>query len=222
MATITIGKLTEFDPRTDSITAYVERVNLYFQANEVADGKKVAVFLSTIGSKTYAVLRNLTAPTAPADKLFAQLVENLTTHYEPKPLVITERFAFHKRPQRPQESVKDFAAELRRLTIHCAFGAHLEEALRDRFVSRLYNETMQKRLLTEKDLMFTGAIDIAHGTESVAYHAKALQGGAQSKEVHKLNQHSVRGEAKQCYKCGQSSHRPTPVSLQECQMPQLW
>ena len=45
MATITIGKLTEFDPRTDSITAYVERVNLYFQANKAADGKKVAVLL---------------------------------------------------------------------------------------------------------------------------------------------------------------------------------
>jgi len=71
---------------------------------------------------------------------------------------------------------------------------------------------MQKRLLTEKDLTFTGAIDIAHGMESAAYHAKALQGGAQSKEVHKLNQHSVRGEVKQCYKCGQSSHRPTQCS----------
>ena len=208
MATIPIGKLTEFNPRTDSITAYVERITLYFQANEVADGKKVAVFLSAIGSKTYALLRNLTTPTAPADKTFEQLVGILKKHYEPKPLVIAERFAFHRRSQRPQESVKDFAAELQRLTIHCEFGAHLDEALRDRFVCGLASETIQKRLLTEKELTFSGAIDIAHGMESAAYHARALQGGAQSKEVHKLNQTSGRGETKECYKCGQSSHRP--------------
>ena len=67
----------------------------------------------------------------------------------------------------------------------------------------------------EKDLMFTGAIDIAHGMESAAYHAKALQGGIQSKEVHKLNQC---GEAKEFYKCGQSFHRPThcPYRSSKC------
>jgi len=126
MVTITIGKLTEFDPRTDSITAYVEYVNLYFQANEVADGKKVAVFLSAIGSKTYALLRNLMAPTTPADKLFVQLVEILMKHYETKLLIIAERFEFHKHSQHPQESVKDFVAEQQCLTIHYAFGDHLQ------------------------------------------------------------------------------------------------
>ena len=60
MATIPFGNLIEFDPKTDSITAYVERITLYFQANEVANGKKVATFLSAIGAKTYALLRNLT------------------------------------------------------------------------------------------------------------------------------------------------------------------
>jgi len=60
------------------------------------------------------------------------------------------------------------------------FWDHLEEALRDCFVCGLTSETTQKWLLTEKDLTFTGAIDIAHGMESAA---KALQGGTQLKEV---------------------------------------
>ena len=140
--TSTVGRLTEFDPRNDSITAYVERVNLYFMANEVADGKKVAVFLSAIGPKTYALLRNLTTPAAPAEKSFTQIVEILKGHYEPKPLVIAEHFNFHRRTQHARESVTNFAAELQRLTIHCEFGAHLDEALRDRFVCGLGNETI--------------------------------------------------------------------------------
>ena len=202
--TSTVGRLSEFDPRNDSITAYVERVNLYFAANDVADGKKVPVFLSAIGPKTYALLRSLTTPAAPAEKSFAEIVEILKGHFEPKPLVIAERFNFHRRTQHARESVKDFAAELQRLTTYCEFGAHLNEALRDRFVCGLGNETIQKRLLTEKDLTFKGAIDIAHGMESAARHAKSLQGGAsptQSDATNRLGQ----GFTKECYRCGQSS-----------------
>jgi len=79
----TVGRLTEFDPRNDSITAYVERVNLYFTANEVADAKNVPVFLSAMGPKAYASLRDLTTPAPPAEKSFTQLVEILKGHYEP-------------------------------------------------------------------------------------------------------------------------------------------
>ena len=43
--------------------------------------------------------------------------------------MIAERFRFHRRDQRPDEAMADFVAELRRLTIDCEFGAHLDEAL---------------------------------------------------------------------------------------------
>ena len=72
-------------------------------------------------------------------------------HFEPKPLVIAEHFNFHRCSQQTGESAKDFVAELRRLTIHCEFGNRLDEALRDRFVCGLNNETIQKRLKTEKE-----------------------------------------------------------------------
>ena len=39
MASTSSGKPTEFDPKSDSFTAYMERVTLYFQANKVAEGK---------------------------------------------------------------------------------------------------------------------------------------------------------------------------------------
>ena len=91
-------------------------------------------------------------PAVPKDKTFDQLVDVLKKHFEPKPLVITERINFHKRSQLAGESVKEFAAELRRLMIHCDFAGHLDETLRDRFLCGLKNETIQKRLLTEREL----------------------------------------------------------------------
>ena len=85
-----IGRLDEFNPANDSITAYVERAQLYMEANSVPEDKKVAVFLSAIGRKTYSLLRNLLTPTLPKEKTFEQIVTVLKNHFEPKPLEIVE------------------------------------------------------------------------------------------------------------------------------------
>jgi hypothetical protein len=53
-------------------------------------------------------------------------------HSKQKPLVIAECFHFHQRSQNLGESISKYVAELRRLTTHCQYGTHLEEALRDR------------------------------------------------------------------------------------------
>ena len=123
------------------------------------------------------------------------------------------------------ESVGDFAAELRRLTIHCDFGDHLDKVLRDHFICGLTSETIQKRLQTEKELVFSGTTDIARGMEAAAQNARKLQStqttGKLEAYTHKLTPGS--GEIKQCYKCGQSFHRPTdcPYKSAKCHRCQL-
>ena len=53
-------------------------VNLFFEANEIAAAKRVAVFLSAIGGGTYySLLRNLQAPTLPKDKTLGRIDETL-------------------------------------------------------------------------------------------------------------------------------------------------
>ena len=69
--TTTIGKMQEFDPTSDRISTYLERAEMFFQANEIAENKRVAVLLSIIGGKTYSLLSDLLAPEKPASKSFA-------------------------------------------------------------------------------------------------------------------------------------------------------
>lgn len=114
-----LGNVGEFDSQTNSISSYVERVQLYFEANSVADDWKVAVLLTVIGQKTYDTLRSLLAPARPRDKTYDELVSVLQKHYDPKPLVIGERFRFYQRSQKAGESIADFIADLRRLNINC-------------------------------------------------------------------------------------------------------
>ena len=75
----------------------------------------------------------------------------------------------------------------------------------------LMSVTTQKRLLTEANLTFSGAIDIAQGMEAAAQNARKLQStqvtSKSEADVYKLT--PGQGKIKQCYKCGQYSHRPT-------------
>ena len=106
MATALVyGSVQEYNQENELFSAYLGRVNLFFSANDVEDDKKVPIFLTVVGSKTYSLLRSLVAPSLPQEKTFAELSEVHKVHFEPKPLAIAERFLFHKRSQALGESI---------------------------------------------------------------------------------------------------------------------
>ena len=92
----TLGHIGKFDPADESISAYLEHVELFFAANGIEDPKQVAVFLSVIGPKNYVLLRDFLAPVKPQEKSLAALFETLRKYFEPKPVIIAERFRFHR------------------------------------------------------------------------------------------------------------------------------
>ena len=47
--TAVLGKLEEFDSKNDTITAYIERAELFMDANNIPDEKRVLTLLSSIG-----------------------------------------------------------------------------------------------------------------------------------------------------------------------------
>ena len=166
------GRIEPFNAENESITAYLERIELFFQANEIANEKKVAVLLSVIGGKTYTLLRGLLSPAKPQEKTFAELAAELKKHFEPRKVVIAERFHFHRRSQEPDETIAEYMGQLRKLSIDCAFN----EALRDRFVCGLRAEAIQRRLLSESNLTLTKALETAQGMEAAAKKAQQFKG----------------------------------------------
>ena len=76
---VTIGQLPAFQADNERITDYLERVQLFYEANGIEEGKQVPVLL------TYALLSNLLAPQKPGTKSFDELSAILMDHFEPKP-----------------------------------------------------------------------------------------------------------------------------------------
>ncbi len=176
----TYGRVNEFDEAAEDWDSYVERLDQYFEANDVDDaGKKRSILLSVCGAKTYNLVRSLTAPAKPAEKSYDALTALLKKHYNPRPSMIVQRFKFNSRVKQTGESVADFVAELRRLSEHCQYGAVLDDMLRDRLVCGVNDSRIQRRLLGEEDgLTFKRAMDIATGMELAEKNVADLQQGA--------------------------------------------
>lgn len=152
------GSVGEFDPSSESFTAYLERLDQFFVANDIgkcaadataavvraASQKKVAVMISVIGRKTYSTLRDLCSPENPKEKTFEVLCELLQQHFKPKRLEVAESYRFHRSCQEENENVSVYSARLRHLATTCNFGEFLNRSLRDQFVCGIRNPATRK------------------------------------------------------------------------------
>ena len=75
-----IGTLVKFDPKTETVTYFEERLKLYLIANNIAANdahaeRHKAIFLSEVGKEIFKVLSDLFSPDKPADKTLAELLK---------------------------------------------------------------------------------------------------------------------------------------------------
>jgi len=68
MVATLIGHVEPFQLGVEDWDQYTERLEQYFIASEIAAENKVAMLLTVVGAKTYSLLRDLIAPTKPANQ----------------------------------------------------------------------------------------------------------------------------------------------------------
>ena len=131
------GRMGSYDPSSSPWETYEERLEQFLVAtgNSEDEARKKAFFSTVIGEHAYTVLRDLVQPDKPADKEHVELLDALKRHFQPRPVVIAERFKLHRRNQKRGESVKEFINALM-LSEHGQFRAFREEALRDCLVCK--------------------------------------------------------------------------------------
>ncbi|XP_042150655.1 uncharacterized protein LOC121838450 [Ixodes scapularis] len=146
------GRFEQFiEDGNEDFESDVERLEHYFQSMKVSDDLKVLLFVTAIGKQAYRTLRTLLTPVKLEQKDYAHLVMDLREeHYAPKSMMIAERFKFNQRAQLQKETVATFTVEVKRLAATCDFWQFLDEALWDRFVAGLNDQTAQAELLKKK------------------------------------------------------------------------
>uniref|UniRef100_A0A1X7UD72 Uncharacterized protein n=1 Tax=Amphimedon queenslandica TaxID=400682 RepID=A0A1X7UD72_AMPQE len=134
----------------------------------------------------------------------------LQKHFDPKPSPIVQRFKFHTRVRKQDETVATYVAELRVIGEHCDFQDSLDAMIRDRLVCGINSIRIQRRLLQEPDLDYDKAFQIAQAMELAAHDVSDLPGSKSSQHqtptpVHNLQnkkESSHRQSKVECYRCG--------------------
>ena len=189
-----IGRLGEFQQSRETFSTYVERLELFFDANNIVEldttdeesvrkncevqTKMRAIFLTEVGPAVYETVKNLLAPGKPKDTSLQVILKKLRDHFDPKPLEIAESYRFGTRCQMPEEDIANFVVALKKLSIHCNFGDFQDRALRDRFVCGLRSERIRSKLMTMSKLTFDVACSTAIQMDMAEKGSKAVHSAA--------------------------------------------
>ncbi len=210
------GQLHPFDSSVEDWSTFIERAELYFDANDITvDAKKRGVLLSSCGPKTFTMIKSIVAPAKPADVPYKDLEEIIGGHYNPKPMQSVQRCLFNSRSRKPGESMATFVNELKKLAEHCGFESadKLNENLRDRLICGINDERWQKRLLAKDKPDYKKVYDLALTLEAAEKGVKELRetsSQGNSHKVHKIDRGGSKekseGGAGACCRCGGKNH----------------
>ncbi|XP_071943706.1 uncharacterized protein [Antedon mediterranea] len=155
---------------------------------------------------------------------FTRALQLLGDYFEPKINVVAERYKFRSRSHEPGENVQMFVLALKHLASTCQFAGLHDDMIRDQIVEKTNSTRVRERLLMEKDLTLTKAIQIAERVEAAEKERKAIEGIAVKipDELNavpmpvcaqtQVNKRSYRnngpnGEGKRrCFRCGSQRH----------------
>ena len=118
-------------------------------------------------------------PREVSDVDYGDIIDKLTSHFKPKPLIIYERYMFGKRSRKTDDRIADFAVDLKRLSASCKFGNFRDEVLCMQFVVGLSMSKIQSRLIQESTLDFETAVNVA-----ISEHAAITSSPKSSRQHH--------------------------------------
>lgn len=164
-----IGELPTFYAGSSDWQIYTERLEQFFEVNEIPAEKKKALLLTSVGDDTYKTLRDVCHPQLPKDKTFDELIELLNKQYVVRTSVFRVRVKFYLAKQDTHETIAQWFARIKNLSISCQFGDNTDSVLLDRFISGLRASAILDRLCEENDgLTLQKAVEIATTKESSA------------------------------------------------------
>lgn len=146
-----IGRIEKFETG-QNIEEYFEYLEDFFILNNVQDERfKINLLLKNIGTEMRQEITRFCMPRKPKDYTFEKIVSICKSINKGEPNILKLRNNFFKRNQRSDETLENFAIELKALANKCKFGNFRDEILRDKFISGIQSESVGEKLLNLRD-----------------------------------------------------------------------
>lgn len=147
--------------------------------------KRAAVFLACVGSSAHGVFRTFRFDDADDRNDVTKIIEAFDRYCLGEANVTYERYVFHQRVQSVDESIDEFVADLRKLAKTCQFEQLEDSLIRDRLVVGIRDDSTRRRLLQQKKLSLTDAIDSCKASEATSRRLR-IMGAAGPAEIDAL------------------------------------
>jgi len=144
------------------------------------------MFLNALGAKTFQLLSTLCTPAAPTSLMFNEIVQMLKQHLDPIPNIIAQQYKFGQCKQREGNSISEFVAALKALSVHAEFKCEACNAntapthLRTQLVIGIRDNDAVQQLLQQEvaTLTFNKAVDMALTIEAAKKDSVQLKQAA--------------------------------------------
>ncbi|KAK6056210.1 hypothetical protein COOONC_06285 [Cooperia oncophora] len=141
------------------------------------------VFLQEVGNSNYELLESLLQGRELEEVELKELRQAMERHYQPKKLVLAERFGLMSKVQKPGQALHEYYAELQKAANTCSFEEiknHRDAVVTMVFIGGLLSVDTRKRLLEKEDLTSKEALEQAEAFERVGVNAPHLKEGPQA------------------------------------------
>ncbi|XP_046590198.1 uncharacterized protein LOC124293399 [Neodiprion lecontei] len=176
----------------DDWELFEDKLDFFFTAKKITEESiKIANLVTHLSDDAHALLKQLAAPKKIKDTSFAENIKLMSDHLKPKPSETMERCTFHKASQKENETIADFVARLKKLSLYCNFS-NLDDALKDQFVCGIKDRNTRVKLFEEKSLTFKIACEIATTRESAEKDAASSENALDTRNA-KADVFALRG-----------------------------
>ena len=189
--TASLPKFDAFDKNKEKFSQYVERIQQHFVLNNrVTDlDAQRACLLTSIGSETYQLLKNLYAGEDVTKKTFKELVDKLNAHFKATVNKHAARYQFDQTDLQPGQSYQDWVATLRGLAADCEFicpksgccASYTDQMIMDVIIRRTPHAEVRRQCLVDAKLTVESLIEKANMLLRTCSTEKIVQGRTDDK-----------------------------------------
>ncbi|XP_062713439.1 uncharacterized protein LOC134290338 [Aedes albopictus] len=180
----------------DQWEMYQERLEQYFVAVDLEE------------EQVYQTVKNICHPAKPNEKSYVELCALLKGRFCPTMVTYRERAVFYRARQESGETVQEWYVRLKKLSLNCEFGEHLDHALKDIFVTGLQPGPIFERLCEEEDFVpLENLLRVAAKKEATLKNRGVLEVNKISeKKANYGSKPSKKPSSASCFACGKNNH----------------
>ncbi|XP_072398160.1 uncharacterized protein [Diabrotica undecimpunctata] len=198
---------------------FLDSFKIYMEAADLAskqESRKIAIFLNLAGKEAQDIFKTFKLSDEER-KQYNVVINAFKTYCSPLKNETYDRFLFFTRIQEEDEEFDNFMKDVKLLAKNCNFDSLEDSRIRDRLVSGIRDQALQKRLLRIPNLTAAEAENQCRIAEVSTFQVKSLRKNAEVDEI-RYNRPSrsktlerpaeaVCNNQYNCFKCG-TKHGP--------------